>query len=212
MSQKIIRFYNAVESAAKAAKDLADEGFADVFQFKSAGGKGAAAVKSREVLLAEMLAAQVYHGHAETYVERLAKGGAMVLVHAPFGSSVNAARIMDLHGASGMGLDEGPTKPDYVWDERAPLSSALMLPVLTDVKLPMETLTGVTSLSSGTAFLSDLLGIPLLSRGSAHSNASFGMPLLSQSATPLSSMLGMPVLSRNATPLSSMLGLSVLKR
>jgi hypothetical protein len=211
MPQQVIRLYDVAANGAKAAQALADEGFGDVFHFKSSGAKGAAAAKARTELVNEMAAAQIYKSHAESYADHLAKGGALVLVHAPFGSGVNAARIMDSHGSTAQGLNHAAPAQDFVWDPSTPLSCALQLPVLTKVHHPFETLTGVSSLSKGKAFISNLLGIPLLSRGLEHRESSFGLPLLSRSATPLSSMLGMKTLSSNPTPLSSMFGLGVLR-
>jgi hypothetical protein len=212
MPQQVIRTYDVAANGAKAAQGLIDEGFTDVFHFKSAGGKGAAAAKARDALAAEMKAAQIYASHAEVYADQLAKGGAVVLVHAPFGAGVNAMRILDSHKPSGVGLNHAPSAPDFTWDPAAPLSSAFQLPVLTKVQHPFETLTGISSLSKGKAFISNLLGIPLLTRGLEHAQTSFGFPLLSRGLQHAESSMGMPLLSRSATPLSSMLGIKVLTR
>jgi hypothetical protein len=212
MSSMIIRIYESVAQAATAAQQLRDEGFDHVFEFKSASGKTAAAIAERKGLVASLMEAQVWKSHAESYAERLSKGGALVMVHAPFGSALHAIEILDSHSPVAVGFNESNVEPDFVWDDAAPLSSALRLPVLTKVKLPAETLSGVASLTKGTAFLSDRLGIPLLKQGVAHKNSSMGFSLLSRSATPLSSLFGLRTLSQNPTPLSSLFGLKVLSR
>jgi hypothetical protein len=212
MSGIIIRIYESVAQGAKAAQQLRDEGFEHVFEFKGTSGKSAAAVAERKGLVASLMEVQVWKSHAESYAERLSKGGALVVVHAPFGSALLATEILDMHEPVAVGLNEGKVAPDFVWDDAAPLSSALMLPVLTTLKLPAETLSGVPSLTKGSAFLSEWLGMPLLKQGAAHKNSSMGFSLLSRSATPLSSLFGMRTLSQNSTPLSSLFGMKVLSR
>jgi hypothetical protein len=210
MTQSIIRIYDSESQGSKAAEHLRKEGYADVFQFSSAAGKGAAAARSN--LIASMMAAHIWRSHAEAYADRLTKGKSMVLVHAPFGGALNAMNVMDTYQPSETGISEAADDDEYKWDDKAPLSSALHLPVLMKNKYPAETLSGVSSLTKGKAFLSDLLGIKLLTAGSARKNTSMGLPLLTGAATPLSSAIGMPTLSQNPTPLSSLFGLPVLKK
>ena len=206
MSSLIIRIYDSATQSAKAAQQLADEGFEHVRHIKAGSGKNA----NRQALLAELLSAQIWKNHAEIYADSLTKGGALVLVYAPFGSALRAEAAMDKYNPVSQGLATSQPKPDFVWDDAAPLSSVLHMPTLTQVKLPAETLSGVPSLTRGTAFLSDLLGMRILNRGAHHNTTSMGLPLLSNSATPLSSLFGMATLSKNPTPLSSLFGIKVL--
>jgi hypothetical protein len=212
MSTNVIRVYASAAEAAKAAKDLTEQGFQYVSQFKSAGGKGAAATANRNALVDGLMKAHVWQNHAELYADMLGKGGGLVAVNAPFGTAVRVGEILDSHNPVEDPVSNAPRTLGFQWDEATPLSSALRLPVLSSVKLPFEVLLGVSSLTEGKAFLSNLFGIPLLSTGLSQRHSSMGMRLLSDSATPLSSALGMRTLSQNATPLSSLLGLSVLKR
>lgn len=212
MPQMIIRFYDNVGQAAKVAKHLQDEGYEHAHHFKGETGKGAAAVAERNSLVARLMAAQMWKSHAETYAARLAKGGSLALVHAPFSMGATAINIMDSYEPVDAGLSEAQQQADLAWDDASPLSSLLQIPVLTNVKLPAEMMSGVPSLSKGKAFLSTLLGMPLLKQGVQHRNSSMGLPLLSRSATPLSSMFGMGTLSRNPTPLSSLFNMKVLTR
>lgn len=208
MSSLLIRLYDSATQSAKAAQQLADEGFEHVRHIKAGTGKGA----NRPKLVEELMSAQIWKSHAETYADRLMKGGALVLVHAPFGTALKAETAMDRHGPVDKGMPTSQHKRDFVWDDAAPLSSVLQMPVLTNVKLPAETLSGVSSLTKGTAFLSDFFGMRILNKGVHHNATSMGLPLLSKSATPLSSLFGMGTLSRNPTPLSSLFGMKVLKR
>jgi hypothetical protein len=212
MSTNVIRVYETPVQAAKAAKDVMDSGFQFVSQFKGAGGKGAAAAANRNALVSGLMKAHVWQNHAELYADMLGKGGGLVAVNAPFGTAVTAANILDSHNPVRDEISNAPRTPGFQWDEATPLSSALRLPVLSDVKLPFELLLGVSSLTKGKAFLSNLFGMPLLSAGLSQRHSSMGMRLLSNSATPLSSALGLRTLSQNSTPLSSLLGLAVLKR
>lgn len=207
MSSLLIRFYDSATQSAKAVQQLTDEGFEHVRHIKAGTGKNA----NHQSLMTQLMSAQIWKGHAEIYAERLKKGGALVLVYAPFGSALAAEAALDAHQPVDKGLSTSQVKPDYVWDDAAPLSSVLHIPVLTNVKLPAETLSGVPSLTKGTAFLSDFFGFGLLKSGVHHNETSMGLPLLSKSATPLSTMIGMATLSNNPTPLSSLLGMKVLK-
>jgi hypothetical protein len=209
MSTMLVRTYDAAASATAAAKELTDAGFEHVMQFKAAASKSAA---SRFKLIDEMTRAHIWQSHAEIYADRLGKGGALVVVHAPFGSSVTAAEILDAHNP----LDEGiPTERakhhDYTWNDATPFSSALQLPLLTKIKLPAEEFTGLRSLTKRPSLMSEFIGMVLLTEGPARKTESMGLPLLSRSATPLSSMFGLKTLTQNPTPLSSLFGLKVLR-
>jgi hypothetical protein len=212
MSTNVVRVYESPAQAAKAAKDATDHGFMYVSHFKSAGGKGSAATANRNALVSSLMSAHVWQNHAELYADMLGKGGGLVAINAPFGTAVKAGEILDSYGPVHDPISAAPRTPGFQWDEATPLSSALRLPVLSHVKLPMEILMGMSSLTAGKAFISNLIGLPILSEGLSQRHSSMGMRLLSQSATPLSSALGLRTLSQNATPLSSMLGLAVLKR
>jgi hypothetical protein len=209
MPQKIVRIYGSAAQGSKAAAHLRDLGFEHVFQF-SGPASTTSSSSVRGALITDMMNAQLLKNHAETYANRLTNGQSLVLVHAPFGSSNNATEAMDGFEPIDVGISETNFPPVYQWDDAAPLSSALQIPVLTETRLVAETLTGVSSLTRGKAFLSDLYGIPLLSRGSADQTNSMGFPMLSQNAALLSSALGFRTISNNATPLSSLLGLPVL--
>jgi hypothetical protein len=212
MSGKLIRLYDNAAQGAKAAQHLMDEGFESVFHFKGIIGKTAAAEKERKKLMESLVNAHIWKSHADVYAERLSKGGALVLVHAPFGTALDAAERLDSFGPADAGISEDAPSKSMAWDEATPLSSALQLPVLSAIKLPAEMLSGVESLTKGKAFLSDLLGLSLLTGGSSQKSTSMGMPLLSDNPTPLSSLISLRLLSSRATPLSSLFNIPLLTR
>ena len=87
------------------------------------------------------IAAQIAQGNvlladARIYAEGVAKGGSLVTIHAPFGSGMKALNILEFHGP----VDSGMPAPEPVklWDEAAPMSSALMMPVLMDDPTPLS--------------------------------------------------------------------------
>jgi hypothetical protein len=112
-------------------------------------------------------------------------------VHAPFGSAMTAIEILEGYDAidSGIGDAGSGLTP---WDEAAPCSSALGLPVL----------------ASNNSSFSQFWNLPLLSRSGGTT-----FPVgLSRSSGPYKGMLGLPLISRKAAPLSSMLGLPLLTK
>lgn len=209
MAQSIIRIYKTEAQASKAAAHLISEGYSGVFQFNAPTGASAAA---RTNLVTEMMAAHILKSHAMSYVDELTKGKSMVMVRPIFGQAVNAIKVLDSYAPVASGYAETKESVPFHWDEAAPLSSALRLPTLAKTEHPVETLTGISSLTKGKAFISDLLGLSLLKAGAAQRETSMGFKMLSNSATPLSSSIGMRTLSQSATPLSSMFGLPVLTK
>jgi hypothetical protein len=211
MTQTIIRMYENEAQGSKAAAELRQEGFENVFKFESAGGKGAAAAKARAGLIDDMAAAHIWKSHAEVYATELEKGGSLVVVYAPFGTALVADRILDAHAPVHKGLHAEPEDREIEWDEAAPLSSLLQIPVLTNTDHPMELVSGFPSLTKGACFLSSMIGLPLLARGRHDATTSLGLPLLAKGAGTAQTSMGLPLLSNSPTPLSSMLGLPVLR-
>jgi BCD family chlorophyll transporter-like MFS transporter len=138
---------------------------------------------------------QVSKKHAAPYAEALRAGQALVLVNPLLGTAKRATYyLMQAENAA-----PGQTEIGYegtAWDEAAPLSSALMLPVLIDNPTPFATIWNIPTLIKSTWTFSGL----------------FGLKLLSKNPAPLSSALGMKTLSNNPAPLSSLLKLPVLKK
>ncbi len=155
----------------------------------------------------------------------LRNGQWVVGVSAPFGYSVEAERALERH-------DPIETIPVTMRDDPAPLSSALGIPVLSNVRSSTQLMKnrfifGEPKLSKKAAPFSSILNLPLLTKSQLQ-KSTFGIPLLSKNGTPFSSMFrfplltksktgksssfGFPLLSDNPTPLSSLLGLRVLSK
>ena len=210
MTQMLIRIYDSEALGGRVAEHLQSKGFQHVYQFNGPTGKGSTGAPARNALVASMMKANVWKSHAETYADRLSKGKSLVLVHAPFGTANKATKVMESYQPTEAGIVEPDQHPEMKWEDAAPFSSILKLPILSKNRHPAETFSGISSLTKGKAFLSTLIGMPLLSEGLTQRNTSIGMRLLSHSPTPLSSSIGMRTISQSATPLSSMLGLKVL--
>ena len=119
MSHEITRMYASAATAAKAADELREEGFDDIYVVTPPAAS--------DVPLSA-IAAQIAQGHvlladARIYAKGVAAGHSLVTVHAPFGSGKLAEDILESHGP----VDSGMPKPRRctMWDEAAPLSSAL---------------------------------------------------------------------------------------
>ncbi|PZF76060.1 hypothetical protein DK847_15605 [Aestuariivirga litoralis] len=182
--------YANAATAAKAAEELREEGFADIFVVNPPG--------SADVPVSA-IAAQIALGHvhlpeARIYAKGVAAGHALVTVHAPFGSGRLAETILASHGPVESGLPQA--EPDRIWDDAAPLSSAMMMPLLINDPDPMSKVLGIPAVTSGECSFSEKLGMPLLTNGELGDRGRLGLPFLSNNPTPLSSALGLPVLSK----------------
>ncbi len=120
--------------------------------------------------------------HARVYADAIAKGQSLVIVRAPFSAGGKATRILAAFHPSDVGVEE-PADRAALWDEAAPISSALRIPTLSkglfstfwtlpvithkDVRLPFPALsrpTTNTTLSSNPTPFSSLFKLPLLLR------------------------------------------------
>lgn len=187
MTTEINRMYSSEQTARKAAAELREEGFRDVHVVTPPASKTplsaiAAQIAQNRVLLAD----------ARIYAKGVEAGGSLVTVFAPFGSGLAAEQILDSHNPIPTGMPE--PKVERMWDEGAPLSSAMMMPLLSNDATPMSKVIGMPPLTGHDRSFSSLIGMPLLSNNPAPLSSLIGMSLLSKKAAPLSSMLGLPVL------------------
>lgn len=193
---------------------------------------------SLDDITASVMAGYVLRSRAKVYAERIAEGRSLVVVHAPFGSAGLAIRTLEAFGPTESGW-EPPAASSRAWDEAAPLSSALAMPVrlnrptpLSDMlylpalrksrpgflgdlyphTLSMSDVFGLPILNAAAAPLSGLLGLKLLKKGAAPLSTMLGLKLIKQGAAPFSKALGLKLLSRNPAPLSSLFGLPTLCR
>lgn len=189
MSHEITRMYASADAAMSAAEELREEGF-DEFHIVNPPAAG---------VPLSAIAAQIAEGHvlladAKIYAVGVAAGHSLLTVHAPFGRGKLATNIMASRGPVPSGMAE--PEPESLWDEAAPLSSALMMPVLLNDPAPMSRAIGIPPLISDEGSLSGALGLPLLCTGEMPEGR-WGLPFLSDNPAPLSSMLGLPVLIKD---------------
>jgi hypothetical protein len=200
MSQTIARMYDSHERADQAAQELRTNrhiSFSEVFVFARSGGSGAGtggAEATQEGIVARLMGAHVLKAHARGYAAGILRGGALVVVHAPFGCGAEAERVLAEHGPIDSGVAE-PNHAPMAWDDAAPCSSALHVRVLLDDAHTFSRFWNVAPLVKSAATTGSALGLPEVSRSSGPFTGTFGgMPLISKKGTFLSSMLGLPVL------------------
>ena len=194
MTQTIHRMYATADVAAVVVKDLMANGFdGDEVHVVGHGDFEPGKNSSDEVVTA-ITKGNVLRADAVILAEGIQKGGTLVTVHAVFGAAVKALDILDSHGPVSSGL---PSRrhPAPTWDEAAPLSSAIMMPVALDDPTIFATYSGLPTLLDSDCSASACVGMPLLNDSKFSLSAMFGMPLLSNNSTPLSSMFKIPLLS-----------------
>ena len=104
MSTEITRMYANAATAAKAASELREEGYGDVFVVGPP-----AADTPLSAIAAQIAQGRVLLADAKIYAKGVAAGHALVTVHAPFGSGAVAtssvsAKSSDAVSAGGMGV------------------------------------------------------------------------------------------------------------
>lgn len=176
MTTIITRYYATTEAAGAATTQLADEEMRMEFVDRFEGGATEDAI----------ILAGVYPSAAKAFAARLAEGGSLVVVRAPFGQSYFVKDILDAHGPidSGVNFDElyvesQPSNPQHY---------NAYLPVLLDPDTMIMSGSMMPAVAKSWMF-SSMLGLPLLS-----SKPSGRAKLLSDNPTPLSSALGLPLL------------------
>ena len=176
MTTIITRYYATADAAVAATAALADEDMRMDFVYRFVGGATAD----------DIILTGIYPTAAKAYAARLAEGGSLVVVRAPFGQSYFVKDILDAHHP----IESGVAYSDqYVESQPShPERYNAYLPVLLDSD---------TLILSGSAFpavakewsFSRMLGLPLLSN-----KPSGRAKLLNDNSTPFSSALGLPLL------------------
>jgi hypothetical protein len=139
-----------------------------------------------------MLKAYIVRSEAAIYAQRVSQGASLVTVHAPFSGGKLAQTILDSNGPIDSGVPQ-PSFPGYLWDDSAPLSSALRWPLLSKIEHPFETFIGIPSLLQ----TKHGSGAPVLPDDPAPFSAALGLPLLVDTPTPISSLFNFPVLLKS---------------
>jgi hypothetical protein len=190
MTQTITRMYSNHDQAARALAEIKDYGYTHAHLVSATGGE-----HTHESVVKRLMDAYVWKNHAEVYAKGIRDGGALVVVHAPFGAANDAQVILDKHDPIDSGLQE-KTRRSIAWDEKTPMSSILQMPVLAKNKLPMSKIWNVPAILPTATKFSSRLGMKMLSLEKAPLSSKIGMPLLSRNPTPLSSRFGLPLLSK----------------
>ena len=193
MSQTIHRMYSSLERANLAADALRASRFERFDEVHVVGHKSEGDAASADAIVAALMKAYVLKGHARVLAEGIRRGGTLVTVHAHFGTADAALAILERHGPIDSGLSEAADRPP-AWDEAAPCSSLLHMPVLLADSATFSRFWNVPPLLKSGATTSSALGLPEATVSSRPFTGSFGLALISHKATILSSMLGLPVL------------------
>ena len=226
---QITRVYDTHQKAVDAVSGLKEYGFADS-QITLIDGSTTA---DPAATAASIAAENIPQADVDTYAQAVAQGASLVTVDASFGTAAIVTEIMRKPGPMPITVSAVEINAQVEpWDDAAPLSSALHMPVLitresrtsTEPKLlddpaPLSTALGVRVLSQPSKLptllptdwtLSGLLGLRMLSDEPAPLSKLTGRRVLSDNPTPLSTAINQPVLSNNPTPLSSKFGWRVL--
>lgn len=180
-----VRMFESAEKAASAAQKLRDAGFADdLISVVSASAAGSA-----EGIKKALMAAYVIGNDAVVHARLAGANSAFVVVRAPFGASVDAIDLLNRAGPVSM-TDPTEVSDGPQWDDAAPFSSAIHMPVLADWR-PTG---GAGTLTDSRWSVFGALGFPELSASQAPTTEGMGMSLLSSGSTPFSSLLKLPVL------------------
>jgi len=174
----IVGLFATAAQAADAIKKLTAEGFTPdlITLVDSSSGAG------KDKIVAAITAGFVLLSHARVYADAIAQGRSLVIVRAPFSAGGKATKILAAFQPIDVGVEE-PADRAALWDEAAPMSSALRIPTLSKglfstfwtlpvithkkVRLPFPELTksaSNTQLSSNPTPLSSLFKLPTLLR------------------------------------------------
>ncbi len=179
----ISRLFNTTEDALEAVSDLRQARIADEsIQVVTQGATyvGVDALVKRGVLRA----------NAAGYAAAVRAGQTLVLVDVVLGRGVVATEVLQRPRRG----DHAKPSTRYeggTWDESAPFSSALHLPLITD----------------NPAALSSFFGLTAISKNQRAKSRSFGLPTLTKRGAPL---FGVKTLAKNAAPFSSLFHLPLL--
>lgn len=191
MRTPITRLYDTAAQASDAVNALKKFGFNEsLINVVPA----ASPQQSLDAVVASITAGFVLKADARIYAESVRQGKTLVSIRAPFANGVMATRILEKFRPVPSPIVRRE-EPGPGWDEAAPLSSALQLPVLAGGGEPFSETFGMATLARDPAPFSSLLGLKTLSRGAAPFSSLLGLPLLSKGASPFSSMLGLPLLT-----------------
>jgi hypothetical protein len=214
MAHPIIRCYDSVRQTAGLDAELKQSGFAGSQILPNAT---IASSSGAEFLTAALAQLGIARPQAASLAALIRQGGAVAVVPAAFGTGANATQILSKYNPTAESV-----RSDFgSWDDAAPFSSLLHVPVLADCSKPFQGSSGTPLIIQQKGEYSSMSGTPLLIKQNGSYQSFSGTPLLvkdgpykSLSGTPLlleqkgeyRSYSGTPLLLKNATPFSSMLG------
>jgi hypothetical protein len=198
VNHPIVRAYATSRQAMDAVAKLKSWGFDDqiinlVVPDAPHATAAAAAAATEDAVEFAIKSGYVLAYDAKLHAKAVRSGRSLVTILAPFGTGAIAEDILDRFDPVASGIE---TKPDYgaLWDDAAPLSSALRAPVLLRNPAPASGFLKLPVLSRTGRTLCSVLGIPELSGTGLLGSTSMGVALLSRNPAPLSSLLKLPLL------------------
>lgn len=174
MPQTVCRMFATRAVADAAAADLRLHGYRDVDVFGGAAGADGKA----DAYVDALCKVYVLKSEARVLASGLASGRGVVVLYTQFGTTAFALTLLDRFGPVESGLVEART-PGPRYEDAAPLSSTLQLPVLTRMKYVFQEFSGLPTLTKGAWTFSEAMQFGLTTRCD----------------TPLSSALRLPVLT-----------------
>jgi len=162
-----------------------------------------------ENIVAAIVQCALMQSEAMIYAKRVARGGTLVAVHAPFDKTERVSTLLDIRDPVLRSV--GPKHfPPLPWDNAAPFSSFMQWPTLYDEPTPFANVWGLPALAKDRVSSSRRRRRRRPFRSPAPLSDRLGISLLSASPTPLSDGMNWPVLSHKPTPLSDYFGWQVL--
>jgi len=159
-----------------------------------------------QVIMSVHEASGIPASHAMVYADNIQQGKSLAIITAPFGSALQATDI--LNTGKEIDIGEMPELDYHSWQQPAPLSALLNIPVLSSRRSWMSRTFGELT-EPGYRPTEKLMG-GLLSDNATPLSSAAGLNVLKDNPTPLSSAMGMKALKENPTPLSDKIGFKPL--
>jgi hypothetical protein len=197
ISYPTVRMYASADKARAVSSTLIADGFPQdlvtlVTQQSTPPANAPASAKSDDPILSSIMAGYVLKAHAKVYAEAIRRGQALVIVRPEFSSGARAEYLMDAAGPVETGISTDHERLP-LWDDAAPFSSGLHVPVLASGAAPLSAFFVLPTITRKGGTLCSALGLGELADSDTYL---FGAPKLSSSPAPLSSALKIPLLSR----------------
>lgn len=191
-----VRMYASADKARAVVSTLIADGFPEelitlVTQHSTPPTNAPASAKCDDPILASILSAFVLKDHAIVYAEAIRRGQALVIVRPEFSSGARAEYLMDEAGPVETGISTDHERLP-LWDDAAPFSSGLRLPVLAHGTAPLSAFFVLPVITRDGGTLCSALGWGELAASDTYV---FGAPKLSDAPAPFSSALKIPLLS-----------------